>query len=841
MATITVQNLQRGTAKTERAIGANKAVGWLNEIMAETAGTSSGEDALAVLNRKLESSGVLGSGSADPVFANESALFYLNTTSNKLFTRGTSSYDAIAIGEEEDNIIDHGGHNPPLASASTAWIYVDTSNHTIRFKERSGNPGSYTYAWTNPVTPGDYQLRLIYHTATSPSPPVISWNYLNQNFNITAGGWNQSDVNAKWMRIVALPADSNTAAVSPAIRIGDPTAEDISYTPPVATGNIPNSVNNVKEGLDAFHSATLGGGGGGGTDDQVASEVPVTTTNFDQNLSSADNNVQLALDTIDDLDVPPYLVERLAHTDNLITGEQQYYSENFSIPQRLRDYRDRFDQPLYIVADVNIDIQENDGSPGATMAFALEILDHQGMELRPTRLLASSPATQNSGSGPVTVKLRVQGVLPDTFNDGRVITECTEIVLGGFGAPAAGVRFYNIQVYPDASAIDSRGFDGNLAPGDDTVQDVAQKFDDYVPSGADVTIDASGFNGNLATTDDDAQKVAQKLDDLTLGGTQNASQVPIVLTPNNPFYDPNNFIGGIRGVTGAAPVGNYESNPNDIRSALQSVDHRLQEAYNPFQTTQLLDRSAGGSFTSSFSLNATNHTLHSSDVIIPRELRELGSGVDIRVRFHVQSISGFTGDVKLTTGTNTNTLVPGTDREDVNDTTYDPTNFVTFQRTVSAANVRALNTFQVRFERTAGTATFNQGFVDIVDSTGSTSGMAGGQASSYTTAIMWLAGSNINDRLTTTSESINRTLMSGHRFPDYDLLVFVFDPGAGSSQPLMPEIIDSNLFTAAGANGILRINGGYWLMFSRQSDTEFRLRWCTPPCGLRRIIGLRTN
>ena len=42
------------------------------------------------------------------------------------------------------------------------------------------------------------------------------------------------------------------------------------------------------------------GGGGGGTDDQTAAEVPVTTTNFNGNLSGTDNDVQAALETIDD-------------------------------------------------------------------------------------------------------------------------------------------------------------------------------------------------------------------------------------------------------------------------------------------------------------------------------------------------------------------------------------------------------------------------------------------------------------------------------------------------------------------------------------------------------------
>ena len=44
-------------------------------------------------------------------------------------------------------------------------------------------------------------------------------------------------------------------------------------------------------------------GGGGGTDDQTAAEVPVTATGFTGNLGSADDDVQAALDTIDDFDL----------------------------------------------------------------------------------------------------------------------------------------------------------------------------------------------------------------------------------------------------------------------------------------------------------------------------------------------------------------------------------------------------------------------------------------------------------------------------------------------------------------------------------------------------------
>ena len=55
-------------------------------------------------------------------------------------------------------------------------------------------------------------------------------------------------------------------------------------------------------GADVIISG-LPSGGGGGTDDQTAVEVDVTTTNFDGNLAAADNDVQAALETIDDLTI----------------------------------------------------------------------------------------------------------------------------------------------------------------------------------------------------------------------------------------------------------------------------------------------------------------------------------------------------------------------------------------------------------------------------------------------------------------------------------------------------------------------------------------------------------
>ena len=65
-------------------------------------------------------------------------------------------------------------------------------------------------------------------------------------------------------------------------------------------GNLSASDNDVQAALDTIDDLSVGGGG---TDDQTAAEVPVTTTNFDGNLSGTDDDVQAALETLDDLSV----------------------------------------------------------------------------------------------------------------------------------------------------------------------------------------------------------------------------------------------------------------------------------------------------------------------------------------------------------------------------------------------------------------------------------------------------------------------------------------------------------------------------------------------------------
>jgi hypothetical protein len=101
--------------------------------------------------------------------------------------------------------------------------------------------------------------------------------------------------------------------------------------------------------------------------------------------------------------------------------------------------------------------------------------------------------------------------------------------------------------------VDAAGFDGNLAPTDDTVQKALQKFDDYVPAAptaSATSVTSAGFNGNLAPTDDTVQKALQKFDD----------------------YVPAAPTASATSVTSAGFNGNLAPTDDTVQKALQKFD-----------------------------------------------------------------------------------------------------------------------------------------------------------------------------------------------------------------------------------------------------------------------------
>ena len=919
---------------------------WAGYIRTGAENDTSGEDVLSVLNEKVGEAQLIGHGTADPT----------NTP----------------------------GVNEP-------WIYIDTSSDKAWFKKRSGSAGSYTYAWAGPFHEGNSRTEVIYNTANArPNDPAISWNWETDAFGVTRNGWTSNSVNARWAMIVTLPRNTNNGFASPAFRVVDPTAEEISYTPPAGDGNIPSSVSNVKEGLDAFHTANIGSGGN-------VNQMPAdwdATTGVTRILNKPD--------------IPPFYEEEFPHTSNLLRGVNSTQDQAFTIPTDLQTFRSRYGQPLFIEGNVSVEIQPSVGASDS-VTFVLEVVTSSGNALNPT--VISDPVTLTNAAGRDTETARVIGILPENFSGG--LLRC-RVTAASATTPVAGVEHFRVKVDPSLGADDivvkNDDLGNNLtSTGLTTVEDAISQMDElpifigsdfedvnwptgtssidssdgevrrtvtihenirnaitrdvhYIvqvrfkvkyeggstdgrtdvdvdfkiytnlsgnailtdtsirnqgptaveytyevslpfttvapstiifgieaPSGqfdarAEVTdfqarirdgIDASGFTTDGRILDNGAvsyQEAFKQVYDYIIANapvdasswgtnlpstspatiqgtfnhinslaiTQNASQVPVT---SSQFSDPNNFIGGLREVTGLNP--NPRDNPTNVQQALVKADYLLQAAYNPYQSTQELDRSVGGGFSGTFSSNTTGYIL-SNDIDIPEEVRDLGVPGAVRFRARLQSItSGYAGDIRLVgsdynpSASPPNTVTYG-DPEVINTTSRTSGQYISFQRRL--ANPLP-DTFKVRFRRSSasGTAVFDDGFVDVVDTTGTVMGGAGGQSSSYSTTIIWLAGAGINDRIDTASEVTNYTLMSGHMFSAYDQLAFVFDGGAGSTQPLIACWVDSNLFQAFGATGTLWIVGNWWLMVSRQSDNTFRWRWRAPSNGLRRIIGIRTN
>ena len=395
----------------------------------------------------------------------------------------------------------------------------------------------------------------------------------------------------------------------------------------------------------------------------------------------------------------------------------------------------------------------------------------------------------------------------------------------------ARLRITNYRLDYD-EGIDASGFTDNeriLNLATLSLQTLAKQLYD---ARLQVPVDASAFteqNRLLYRNTSTLQEIANALYAAT------AAKIPVTTTG---FSDPGNFAGGLRQVTGVAGIPDA---PSNAQEAFVKTDYLLQQVFNPFEDTQLLDRSTAGGVVSTFSVvNAT--PIYSNPVDIPAELRDLGTDIAVRIRVEIPTLdAAFRGDLRLVDPDNRTTVFFGAP-EVVSGALQSSGGFVTFSRTIAAASVP--DTFEVRFRRTdggTGATNFSNGYANVVDATGRSPSGVGGQVSGYNSAIIWRAGELLTERRTTVSEVDNLELMAGHRFSDYNQLVFVFDGGAGATQPLLGCWVDANLFQAFGANGTLWIAGNYWLMVSRQDPRHFRWRWRANVNGLRRVMGIRTN
>ena len=400
------------------------------------AGVQSGDDALTVLNRKLEAGSVLSIGSADPVFANETALFYHQTTSNTLFIRGSSSYTPIT---DENDFIGHGTNNIP-ATESAPWIYIRTDEHTFQIKEREGSPGSYTYFWQGSFVPGSYESRIVYSAQDNPGTPNISWNATNTNFNISNSGgadWAVDTPNPKWWRLISLPRDSNTAQISPNVPFGSQTAEQTPYTPPTISGNIPGSVDNVEEALNVFHNATLGGGGG-------TTQQP------------ADWDAETGPTRILNKPEIPYELVQVEEDDSpagVLAGIGTNATFNFNINQNLLDYSSKFNENIFIEAFAEITLQTGNAGTGN---YTFDVRSGAGNTF--THAISSSISI-------VRISNQISGYLRASGNIPRGTTSLQLRVTVASGSDTtifAGVDNFRAEIRPDVKADEVIISQGNL-------------------------------------------------------------------------------------------------------------------------------------------------------------------------------------------------------------------------------------------------------------------------------------------------------------------------------------------------------------------------------------------
>ena len=335
------------------------------------------------------------------------------------------------------------GTSLPVPDANTDPFFYRTDENALYIKSRTGSGPSYTYAWIGPIDRGDYQMRLIFHSAASPPAPVISWNWMNETFNITGGNWSLNESGARWMRIVVLPGNSNSATVGPRMRIGDPTAEDIEYEPPTTSGLFPSSVNNVDEAFDYIHNNVTAG-----------STAPTAPT-----------GTQSLIQTIE-----------VNSPSGTLRGTGTFIQGDFTVDSALRNFQTNYDGTIFVEANVRLYTEA--AAQINTIRMKFEILDSSG------NALSGVAAIENNGEirSAIDVRettIRISGNLPANFAGGRWRIE----TLSNPASLAAGVRRVRIEMRPDLESdeviMKTESLGANIA--DDaslvTLEDFAEQVD----------------------------------------------------------------------------------------------------------------------------------------------------------------------------------------------------------------------------------------------------------------------------------------------------------------------------------------------------------------------------
>ena len=303
----------------------------------------------------------------------------------------------------------------PQATASTKWFIWRSDENRLYVKTLDGS----TYGYTPAFTPGDYQLRLLYHTAAGDTAPAygITWNAANQNFNVTSGGWTLSDAGANWMRVVVLPALSDTASVSPGIRVGDPPASAVSYTRPNTSGLFPAAVNNVGEALDYVN------------DNLSRTSTPAPTSQDDSLIQT----------------------EEWGRQDGFLGGVGTNIRQSFTLDRALRDFQSNYGGRIFIEAIATVETQATVAPRPATIRLRFEILDGAGAALDPR---ITNNVTIQSTDRTVTQNVRTAGNLPAGFTGGqwRVTVDVNPVNSDATTPAIAGLNRVRLELRSDVKS-----------------------------------------------------------------------------------------------------------------------------------------------------------------------------------------------------------------------------------------------------------------------------------------------------------------------------------------------------------------------------------------------------
>ena len=375
---------------------------------------------------------------------------------------------------DEADLIGHGTNNIP-ATADSPWIYVRTDDNNFFIKERTGAAEPYTYEYNGPYYEGSYESRIILSAADTPATPVPSWNAENATFNLTGGDWGVDTANAKWWRLVLLPKDSNVVSMSPSVRVGDPSAADITVDASGFDGNLNTTDTDMQRVAQAVDDLTVSGGGGS------------TQQPSDWDATSGVTRILNKPRVPQTFEIIPQDPNNILNSTD-VGNSGRTVSGPFTINSDITTESSRYDLDIYVEANTQIELQETTGLT-ANLTFKFEILDASGTVVGSTDVPIST-----SGSSNAIGHARVFGNLPAGTERGslRVTYVSRDPRPGIYQTLGVGwIRFFRGEIKSDIQAdevvIDPNAYGNNLRSdeGLDNVADALDQLDELPVAFAD--------------------------------------------------------------------------------------------------------------------------------------------------------------------------------------------------------------------------------------------------------------------------------------------------------------------------------------------------------------------